>query len=720
MSVFDAACGQNLLAKDHTVDYVPQSLASLQRLARAQAQTIARVDELVAHLRPVAELDLEAFGPSTRIRRALEGLSAETRLDRLRDAATVTPEMVERRDALARQVAEIDGRTADTSARSAEQAAERLDRLAVVLEQTMTQLGPTAVRAASVEHAAVAAAEALLSQMSASQFESEPVSGVGTEPWRVLWRAAETFVHEIHGAELPDDHDGARCPLCMQDLSDDALARMARFAAFVRSDAERQLATARAVVERRRFELPDIERLREAHDEALRECAARAPLQAALEPWLESAAATAARLVAGSDASPPVGPAPIAAIRALAEERRAVAVQLGALQDPGREAALRDELAELRAAEALAARLDSIERRLLDLKRIARLERAKRELNTTTVSTRLRVMASAFVTDELESALHRHLDELNFRDVHVVGCTTSGREGHPRVGLKIKAKGKVPLRQVLSDGEQRRLALAFFLAEVSVGTPGQPVVLDDPVCSVDHQGRRHIARTLVRAARERQVIVFTHELTFLEELVAAAASVGVPLHQQHVVTSGGSSGRVQIELPWDGAKAGTRSKRLRNDLIALDKLHRTEPEGEAYANESARIAVRLRQAFERAVEDEVVGGVVKRGDPAVHISQLRDVAWSQEVYEMAKRGLDDNSPWAHDRSRASNASPPTPAELRDGVDLLDLLLDATAAIRKMRSKQPKQWAPVPGGPSAPGDATAALRPQLPGISSDAA
>jgi hypothetical protein len=719
MSVFDAACGQNLLSKDHEVDYAPQALDGLQRLARAQVAGIARIEQRIAALRPIAELDLHAFGPGTKIRLALERLSAETSIERLRAAADVTPEQAERCAHLARQVAEIDGRTSEDSARAAERDAERLESLAAALDQAATRVDAEAVAKAAQEHAAVRAAETLLSEMSAARFDGEPMAGVGTEPWMVLWRAAEAFVGDVHQEPLPSDHDGGRCPLCMQELSPDAHDRLRRFAVFARSDAESQLARARDAVALRQAALPDVERVRETHEAALARCAESSVLGDAVERWLTVVGATVAGLSAARDdaASAPVPPS--AGVRELAAGRRAHASELRSLRDPGREAALRDELAELRAAEALAARLDSIERRVRDMKDIVLLEHAKRELTTMPVSTRLRVMAGAFVTDELERALHEHLAALNFQDVHVVACTTSGREGNPRVGLKIKAKSKIALDQVLSDGEQRRLALAFFLAEVSVGSPGQPIVLDDPVCSVDHHGRRHIAKTLARAARDRQVVVFTHELTFFEELVAAAKSLDVAFHHQYVSRSGGRTGRVHDELPWEGTSANKRCKRLRHDLALLEKLHQSDPSGEAYANEATRIAVRLREAFERAVEDDVIAGVVKRGDPAVHITQLRDVAWTPEIHQMAQRGLDDNSAWAHDRSRAANAAPPTPVELREGIDLLAKLVQATAAIVAMRKQQLKQMAPVPGGSGGLAQESGEVKPlrqQLPGLS----
>lgn len=106
---------------------------------------------------------------------------------------------------------------------------------------------------------------------------------------------------------------------------------------------------------------------------------------------------------------------------------------------------------------------------------------------------------------------------------------------------------------MLSQGEQRRLVLAAFLAEMEVLPGGSPVVFDGPITSIDQEGRRHIARTIARLAADRQVIVFTHEMSFAHELQRQAGA-DVPLGIQHVVRIGDSAGNVRPSLPWEGPR----------------------------------------------------------------------------------------------------------------------------------------------------------------------
>ena len=68
---------------------------------------------------------------------------------------------------------------------------------------------------------------------------------------------------------------------------------------------------------------------------------------------------------------------------------------------------------------------------------------------------------------------------------------------------------------MLSEGEQRALGLACFLAD-AVGQPVKHgIIVDDPVSSLDHVRLRRVANRLVReAASGRQVIIFTQIFCF--------------------------------------------------------------------------------------------------------------------------------------------------------------------------------------------------------------
>lgn len=75
---------------------------------------------------------------------------------------------------------------------------------------------------------------------------------------------------------------------------------------------------------------------------------------------------------------------------------------------------------------------------------------------------------------------------------------------------------------MLSEGEQRGLAIACFLADSHVAESGNAIIVDDPVNSLDHQRIRKVAQRFVReASKGRQVVIFTHNVLFYQEVLRA-------------------------------------------------------------------------------------------------------------------------------------------------------------------------------------------------------
>lgn len=78
---------------------------------------------------------------------------------------------------------------------------------------------------------------------------------------------------------------------------------------------------------------------------------------------------------------------------------------------------------------------------------------------------------------------------------------------------------------VMSQGELNALALSLFVPRATLpGSPFRFMVIDDPVQSMDPSRVEGLARLLDRVARDRQVIVFTHD----DRLPEAARRLGLP------------------------------------------------------------------------------------------------------------------------------------------------------------------------------------------------
>ncbi|MEW1778705.1 AAA family ATPase [Streptomyces sp. NPDC086777] len=99
--------------------------------------------------------------------------------------------------------------------------------------------------------------------------------------------------------------------------------------------------------------------------------------------------------------------------------------------------------------------------------------------------------------------------------------TLAGTPGRGKVLLDVSVDDmSAPAYSVMSQGELHSLALSLFLPRAThADSPFGFLVIDDPVQSMDPEKVEGLARVLDACARDRQVIVFTHD-TRLQQAVA--------------------------------------------------------------------------------------------------------------------------------------------------------------------------------------------------------
>ena len=114
---------------------------------------------------------------------------------------------------------------------------------------------------------------------------------------------------------------------------------------------------------------------------------------------------------------------------------------------------------------------------------------------------------------------------------------------------------------VMSQGELNALALSVFLPRATLAeSPFRFVVIDDPVQSMDPAKVDGLAVVLARAARDRQVVVFTHD----DRLPEAVRRLQLPASIQLVTRRASSAVAVRpgsdpVERALDDARAVVRS-----------------------------------------------------------------------------------------------------------------------------------------------------------------
>ena len=100
-----------------------------------------------------------------------------------------------------------------------------------------------------------------------------------------------------------------------------------------------------------------------------------------------------------------------------------------------------------------------------------------------------------------------------------IGLPIAG-SSHKRIPLTVRGNdvSEQSFRNVLSEGDKRTLALAFFLAQLDErpDLPGLIVVFDDPVSSLDENRQLYTSEVIGETSRNaKQTIVLSHRPDFL-------------------------------------------------------------------------------------------------------------------------------------------------------------------------------------------------------------
>lgn len=342
---------------------------------------------------------------------------------------------------------------------------------------------------------------------------------------------------------------------------------------------------------------------------------------------------------------------------------------LKAANDPEREQELRRELGELEGRERLATRLDDIEGWVMKLKRVEALNDAFSGLATNRITTKQRELSEAAVTGVLGTKLHDELRSLHCQHMPVE-LHPETAVGETQVALRLAgAHGAPSVSEIASEGEQRALALSFFLAEVGTSPTDGGIVVDDPVSSLDDERRAYIARRLVAEAQHPQVVVFTHDLPFMLDLLDQAEKAGLQPMVEGVWRLGAEVGRVDDHPPFKAMKLRARVGVLTEEVEQWDN----QPEPADFDEEWRRVSgfySRMRTTWERAVEERLFRGVVQRFQREVKTLWLKDVEITEELVEAVEAGMTRCSEFVHDEPPGAAITLPGRQELAADLEKL--------------------------------------------------
>jgi putative AbiEii toxin of type IV toxin-antitoxin system len=687
VSVFDAHCAPVYLRDKTDVAFRPFALDVFDTLSDVCGQVRARLEAESSQLK-AAPSRLPDLPEGTRARTVVNTLTELTKVDGVRALAVLSQAEEKRLGQLRERQRDLQAADPKRRASDLRLKADRIDLVVRHLSRLRTVLNDAALAAIRSTAESREVARKALAILRTTTFTPDVLPGTGDDKWRTMWDAAAAFATVAYpGSPFPGFGADARCPLCQQPIGPDAEARLEHFREYVESTARAEVRSAEAAYVVTVAPTTGAVVLRDDVELAVSELTVDdADLGGRVVAFLEGAVRIQDDV---KSAITQRGPLPVngldvgpdADLRSAAEALRDRAAKLHA-QTTAMEPDAAAELRELESRVVLREHLDIVESEIERLKRLAAYKQCIDDTSTQAITRKSTELTKRLVTEQLQTAFQDELAKLEFKHLAVAIQPAGGARGELFHHLVFPNAPGVAVTSVLSDGESRTLSLASFLTELSTAASRSAIIFDDPVSSLDHMWRERIARRLVREAKGRQVIVFTHEILFLRYLLDEATRHDVPCNRQYVRREG-QAGVSSAELPWIAMGIRDRIGALRLRWQAADKTFRATG-SDAYERDAREIYGLLREAWEQAISEVLLNDVVERYR---HSIETRRVRYLHDITEADCRAVEDAmtecSRWirGHDQPAADAAPVPQPAEIKRRIDDLDGWVQS---IRKRR------------------------------------
>lgn len=691
VSVFDGHCAPVYLKDKTDVAFRPFGLDVFDRLAAASIDVKKRLDLAVQQLSVSLLPPTPNIVAGTKVRQLLDSFTGLTKKSDVVALATLTDPETKRLTALRELKRDLESSDPKKRAQELELKAGRISNLATHIATVGSTLGLPALAALRDARTTVKAKRAVLAALLGKTLTPDLLPGTGGDNWRKLWDAAGVFA--VSASVNLEDAAGGQCPLCQQSIHADAATRLKHLAEFVKSTAQQEVDGALAAYRTRRSSMLSLQIDRQDAAAAATELAAdESAFESRVEQCLDSAKQIQQSISVliedgqESDLAITFDPKLPGDITAVAAALSARAAQLKASKtslSPQEQT----ELNELEARVALGTIVDSVVAEINRKRQLAFLAQCVSDTSTTGVTKKSTELTKQLVTDQLRQTFQDELKKVEFTHLSVEVQTAGGSKGTLYHKLIFSNAPGVKVTDVLSEGESRALSLAAFLTELSTAPTKSSIIFDDPVSSLDHQWRETIGRRLVAEAKERQVVVFTHDLLFLKILMAEAAQENVNCAHQYVRREG-AAGICSADLPWIAMGVNQRIGVLRSRLQAATALAK-KGDHDGYENAGREIFGRLRETWERAVPEVLLNDVVERYRPSIEtkkVAPLHDI--TEADCKAVDAGMTACSRWirGHDEAAADGTPFPKPDQLKKHIDDLE---EWTKNIRKRREKKSK-------------------------------
>ena len=249
IAVFDSKSERFYVDENNTMTYIPYGLDVFEKLADFcdEVREILKNDRV-----PVNDLpeELKQIPKSSEVGILLDSLDRDTTTKQIDDLATISEkEKAEQKQlkALVNNLEKIE--ESITRRKRLKARVKKIKEVLLKFDMHLTDDNYTKLKKSSE---LVLSLQKDAEEISKTQFRDEPLIGIGGNPWRALYHAAERYSTEVAypNQVFPYLASDSVCVLCQQPIEEEAQKRFGKFKKFIKSDIQKNINVAKTEKEK--------------------------------------------------------------------------------------------------------------------------------------------------------------------------------------------------------------------------------------------------------------------------------------------------------------------------------------------------------------------------------------------------------------------------------------------------------------------------------------
>lgn len=281
-----------------------------------------------------------------------------------------------------------------------------------------------------------------------------------------------------------------------------------------------------------------------------------------------------------------------------------------------KETELKKIIAELKDRKYLSSKVDEIRKVIDNHTTLSILNKKANSFSTNSISRKTSQAREELVSQDFNNIFQEELKALRKSGMSIELSFGTDR-GKTKISHKISNH---QLLEILSEGEQKSIALAEFLTELQLDNIKAPVIFDDPVNSLDHKIIDSFAKRILRLSKQRQVVIFTHSVLLFNSLFYSSNQPSFKQLNYKFYNS-------QKEYDFVGVitEVEEEKNKVKQNIKNINTLINNKPKDRSEVEVAKEGFGELRSAIELCIEYEIFNGTIQRYQKHVSLGRFSQV-----------------------------------------------------------------------------------------------